>query len=126
MGKEVKCTLCAKLFARPYNLKKHMVLHSGETPFSCNECDLSFPSEFYLNKHIATNFKSLCGVKAHMSLHSGEMPYECNDCGKHFRLKVTLKEHMVTHTGIKEFKCEQCAVTYNRKIPFNKSYKRNS
>lgn len=35
---ERKCDICEKVFHHSGNLRKHMLLHSGERPFSCNEC----------------------------------------------------------------------------------------
>lgn len=35
---ERKCDICGKIFFHSGNLRKHMLLHSGERPFSCNEC----------------------------------------------------------------------------------------
>lgn len=35
---ERKCEICEKVFYHSGNLRKHMLLHSGQRPFSCNEC----------------------------------------------------------------------------------------
>lgn len=35
---ERKCEICEKIFHHSGNLRKHMLLHSGERPFSCTEC----------------------------------------------------------------------------------------
>lgn len=35
---ERKCEICEKIFYHSGNLRKHMLLHTGQRPFSCNEC----------------------------------------------------------------------------------------
>lgn len=35
---ERKCDICEKVFYHSGNLRKHMLLHTGERPYSCNEC----------------------------------------------------------------------------------------
>lgn len=39
---EATCEICSKVFHHSGNLRKHMVLHSGERPFSCDECGRTF------------------------------------------------------------------------------------
>jgi len=33
-----KCSLCAKCFEKSNDLKRHMLTHTGETPFKCTHC----------------------------------------------------------------------------------------
>lgn len=35
---ERKCEICEKIFYHSGNLRKHMLLHTGQRPFTCNEC----------------------------------------------------------------------------------------
>ncbi len=37
-----ECHLCFKTVATSYNLKRHMMIHSGERPYCCDICDKRF------------------------------------------------------------------------------------
>lgn len=67
----------------PYkqNLKLHKVVHSGEKPFKCGHCDMSFTKKQILLGRIGT--------------YTGAKPYQCSYCFKEFG-KAT---HQSTHKG---------------------------
>ncbi|KAJ1569864.1 Metallothionein expression activator [Nowakowskiella sp. JEL0078] len=43
---------CDKKYTRPYNLKSHYRVHTGERPFVCEMCPLTFTREHDLKRHI--------------------------------------------------------------------------
>ena len=51
MAKEATCTLCAKVFTKPSNLRVHMLVHSGEKPHGCEQCGKTFSLAGELKKH---------------------------------------------------------------------------
>ncbi|XP_070177646.1 zinc finger protein 135-like [Littorina saxatilis] len=83
-----------------YDLKQHVVTHTGERPNRCAQCNLFFcnPSR----------------LKRHMSIHTGERPCKCAQCNSSFRDSWKLKRHMVIHTGKKPHRCPQCNASFKR------------
>eukprot|EP00116_Pleurobrachia_bachei_P005664 sb/3465926/ len=47
-----KCQHCPKNFRSPYNLKKHMVVHTGNREFRCTKCPYNTQKKVILEKHM--------------------------------------------------------------------------
>jgi len=46
------CLVCGKTFGQPYNLKRHVLTHTGDRPFQCPRCDYKASQNVHLEKHI--------------------------------------------------------------------------
>ena len=67
-------------------------IHTGEKPFKCDVCNLSFNQNSNLNVHKIT--------------HTGEKCFKCEVCGQRFVTNSQLKEHKKIH--ISETCSEDC------------------
>ena len=59
-----------KDFISNSNLKKHLMTHTREMRFQCNQCDKAFANNTSLIRHLRT--------------HTGEKPYQCSQCVNSF------------------------------------------
>lgn len=80
-----KCTTCSKVFAKSYNLRRHMAIHThtGLQDFACPLCFKRFCSKWSLKQH-------------HLK-HINGGPFACDKCEKRYFQKWTLKQHLRTH-----------------------------
>ena len=74
------CPFCSKIMPTPYNMKRHILTHTGEQPFICNVCGRAFNAKHHL--------------KRHTFIHTGEKPFFCSKCDKGFTTKDNLQYHL--------------------------------
>ena len=65
-----KCEWCEYSTDNSSHLRRHLVAHTGERPYSCDVCGKSFTLLSHLTRH--------CDI------HTDQRPYRCDDCGKAF------------------------------------------
>ena len=99
----LKIENCPKCLKKIKNLKRHMMIHSGEKPHVCNFCRMTF------------NQRNI--LKSHLLIHTGEKPFKCDVCEQCFNQSSNLKRHKGRHhlTNPKRgrtHKCEFCLVTF--------------
>ena len=77
-GKRTKsCKICGKKISG--HLKRHEMLHTGEKPHSCRNCE--------------RKFRDLSNLKRHELTHSNAKPFSCQKCCKKFTRFSNLERH---------------------------------
>lgn len=62
----IECFLCGKSVASSYNLRRHMMIHTGERPFGCDMC--------------FKRFREFSDLKKHRRIHSTQTNFKCMVC----------------------------------------------
>ncbi|XP_068508261.1 zinc finger protein 84-like [Syngnathus scovelli] len=78
-----QCPQCGKKCPSKENLIAHMVIHTGEKPFSCSVCGQGFA------------FKE--SMMSHEKQHLGQMPFQCSVCQTDFLSRGQLISHIKLH-----------------------------
>jgi len=107
-GKNV-CGLCGKQSSSKCKLKKHLMIHTGEKPFPCEECGKRFVDREHW--------------KRHSRVHSGERPFQCSVCKKQFTDNSILKTHSRIHTADQSYQCSVCCKVFSTDWDLGKHYR---
>merc|ERR1712223_817615 len=84
------CAVCGKKFVCVTTMKRHLVTHTGEKPFSCKVCGKQYTQKGNLRVHERT--------------HRNDRPFECNICHQKFYRKEPMQKHQWRQHGIVHFK----------------------
>lgn len=132
----VQCEYCGET-KRVNNMQRHILMHKGEKPYKCTQCDAAFRTPFDLKDHVKRRHSEVkpfscekCGkgficsdnLKHHLLVHSGQKPYKCSLCPSSFSRRDYLTKHIRTHTGEKPYKCSDCeeAFAYPNSLKLHK------
>ncbi|XP_069059788.1 uncharacterized protein [Pleurodeles waltl] len=104
-SKQYACVECGKSFKLQESLVLHQKRsHTGEKPYNCPKCDMSFARRHQFRTHYKT--------------HRGEQPFMCNLCGKNFKGIANLSRHQQTHEELGDFNQEQMLLKLNEDSGF--------
>eukprot|EP00090_Calanus_glacialis_P046003 TRINITY_DN8821_c0_g1_i1.p1 TRINITY_DN8821_c0_g1~~TRINITY_DN8821_c0_g1_i1.p1 ORF type:complete len:1154 (-),score=219.81 TRINITY_DN8821_c0_g1_i1:142-3603(-) len=136
-AKVYHCCLCGKMLSSFSSLDRHMLVHSGERPFSCEVCGQTFTTNGNMHRHRRThNIRDSCesdgsggsaGKKmrkrkapsmmspidklpnTNIDRDESYAPLRCPICSEHFFSELSLEVHVISlHPG-KEIRCDDCS-----------------
>ncbi|KAJ7992078.1 hypothetical protein DPEC_G00274830 [Dallia pectoralis] len=124
--KNLFCHFCGQCFNWTSNLKRHMMIHTGERPYRCGDCGKGFRSSDCLTKHrrihtgdkpfpcpvCRRGFNRRDNLKVHMRIHTGERPYICPECYKCFATLTSLNKHQTMHNEERPYACTDCGTRF--------------
>ncbi|RMC01945.1 hypothetical protein DUI87_21107 [Hirundo rustica rustica] len=99
--REYKCDQCPKAFNWKSNLIRHQMSHDSGKHYECENCAKVFTDPSNLQRHIR-------------SQHVGARAHACPECGKTFATSSGLKQHKHIHSSVKPFICEVCHKSYTQ------------
>ncbi|XP_076240567.1 uncharacterized protein LOC143183060 [Calliopsis andreniformis] len=95
------CPVCQRVFTK-VSLRNHIRSHTGERPFPCGKCYVSFSRRADLNAHRRSCPNSLLSMWPDES--TRKRSFVCSECSNAFYTKHALRQHMLRHAG-KKYKC---------------------
>lgn len=104
-----QCPFCKHNFNNRRYLLRHMIKHTGDKPYSCENCGKQFYRDLYLKLHNERCFPTQTGH--HVTVESGtktKRPYHCSYCPRSFCKKVRLKNHHHGHKVNSLLLCTRC------------------
>ncbi|EPE03707.1 zinc finger protein 664 [Ophiostoma piceae UAMH 11346] len=93
-------------FLQKSKVDRHMQVHTGNKPFTCDICNQSFSANQALIQH--------------KLIHEDSKPLKCNICGKTFRQHSALTMHIRTHTKVRPLKCPYCSKEFSESSNLSK------
>ncbi|GFY41391.1 hypothetical protein TNIN_486811 [Trichonephila inaurata madagascariensis] len=113
----LKCPYCPYSAAFNSILKRHILTHTGERPFTCTVCHKGSTSIYTRNSTANLHFPSLKD-SAQVSVSTDrntKLSYQCHLCSYSASYYSHLERHFRIHTGERPFKCTMCEKSFTQK-----------
>ncbi|KAI8487806.1 hypothetical protein Bbelb_345440 [Branchiostoma belcheri] len=110
-----ECDQCD--FSTPYRCKRnlHVLQHTGDKPFVCEECGYRASTWWHFDQHLTIKHthttqekekKTACSFNSDQSDKQKDGDFVCEHCGYWTQEKHHLTKHL--KTGTKPYKCDEC------------------
>uniref|UniRef100_A0A1Q3EYA9 Putative c2h2-type zn-finger protein n=1 Tax=Culex tarsalis TaxID=7177 RepID=A0A1Q3EYA9_CULTA len=127
------CAVCDRTFSEKESLFAHIKAVHGKITFTCEICDMRFPSRGPLRRHCSNMHTEREGdfpcrrCKKHVSKTAHEanlhvkqcrmsFTFDCVLCGARLRSASLLKNHMVANHEEPKYECKVCGKKYKKKL----------
>ncbi|PWA22059.1 hypothetical protein CCH79_00010279 [Gambusia affinis] len=109
------CNTCGKRFSDQYIMKRHARVHTGERPFACGACGMSFSRRDQLLYHMKSRSAELRDppqpANKHKAIHGAKKLYFCQTCGKRFARHRCFLYHAKSHSPLV---CKTCGKQFSQ------------
>lgn len=132
-GPYIQCKSCPFKCSRRFDLNEHERIHTGERPFTCEKCGLTFRRRAIWRNHLIQHMEknipcTVCNKKFHRqseltwhinSCHIRSFLFLCKVCNASYASNKTVRKHMLSKHGIpREKQGKILRVTKDAHIPF--------
>lgn len=129
-----ECDKCSKIIMTKLGFLRHLRVHSGTRPCTCEICGKTYRISQDLIRHIRDvhdlvknytcdicqrSFANKGTRDDHRRIHTGERPYKCEHCPKTFKTFNSIYVHKRVHADYKPHKCETCGQFFRNKQRLN-------
>lgn len=129
------CQICDDRFLLATQLKRHLLVHTGDKLYKCSKCRFVGNKRHYLRQHLLkmhvnrddmkcdlcdTDFESEGEIRKHMMIHLGRKVLTCKTCN----YKCFYKNALKTHACKKQrYKCDLCKKNFHGRRALDKHMK---